>query len=385
LNALVLWNNLNIYTFNTFKLVTRFVKGVYMSMQGFIPAGGEGTRLRPLTLVMPKQLIPLLGRAIIEYPIQHLLDVGVRDIGIVIGYLGHLVREFLGDGSRYGAEFTYIEQLERLGIAHAIHLGIEHGFLSKPFINYLGDNILAQGIRKYVKRFLEEEPDAYILLSRVRDPSRFGVAVVRDGRVVRLVEKPREPISDLVVVGVYMFRDPDLVEKAFKSLKPSWRGEYEITDLIQWFIDNGHRVIYDTVDGWWKDVGTPESLLEALYLLLDSIEPRIDGSLEGDVVGRVIIDKDAVVEGRVYGPAYIGRGAFIGEKAVVEQYVSVESNVRFLSGSASRTLIMDQSVIDSNRLRLVDSVIGRYSTVKCSRELHGEIRLAIPDYSRVEI
>ncbi len=138
-------------------------------------------------------------------------------------------------------------QEERLGIAHAIHLAIEHGFINKPFVTYLGDNILAGGIDGYLRRFVEEEPDVYILLCRVRDPSRFGVAVVRDGRVVKLAEKPKEFISDLAVIGVYFFRDPDLVEKAFGSLKPSWRGEYEITELIQWFIDRGYRVEYDIV------------------------------------------------------------------------------------------------------------------------------------------
>jgi len=170
-------------------------------LKGLVLAGGEGSRLRPITLALPKHLIPLLGRAMIEYPIQHLVDVGVRDVGIVVGYLGHLVRGFLGDGSRYGVRFTYIEQSERLGIAHAIHLAVEAGFLDRPFVVYLGDNILAGGIGRYVERFSEEEPDVYILLSKVRDPGRFGVAVVRDGRVVKLVEKPKEFVSDLAVVG----------------------------------------------------------------------------------------------------------------------------------------------------------------------------------------
>jgi len=364
---------------------SKFGRGASMALKGLILAGGEGTRLRPLTLVMPKQLIPLLGKAIIEYPIQHLVEAGSREIGIVIGYLGHIVKDFLGDGSRYGASFTYIEQLKRLGIAHAIHLAIEHGFINDSFITYLGDNILAQGISKYAERFEEEEPDAYVLLSRVRDPSRFGVALIEGGKIVKLIEKPKEFVSDKVVIGIYMFRDPDLVEKAFKDLKPSWRGEYEITELIQWFIDRGHRVLYDSVDGWWKDVGTPESLLEALYLLLDSIGSRIEGDLKGDVVGRAIVEKGAIVEGKVYGPAYIGKGSFVSSRAVVEQYVSLEGGARILSGSVSRSLVMDQSTLDLNGLRLVDSVVGRSSSVRCSRELRGEVRLSISDYSRVEI
>ncbi len=356
-----------------------------MNLKGLVLAGGEGTRLRPLTLGIPKHLVPLLGKAMIEYPIQHLVDVGIRDIGIVVGYLGHLIREYLGDGSRYGARFVYIEQLERLGIAHAIHLAIERGFIDRPFVVYLGDNILAHGIERYVKRFLEEGPEVFILLCRVKDPSRFGVAVVRDGRIVKLVEKPKEFISNLAVIGIYMFRDPDLVEKAFRTLRPSWRGEYEITDLIQWFIDNGYRVTYDVVTGWWKDVGTPESLLEALYLLLDSVEPRIEGEIRGEVMGRVIVEKGAVVEGKVFGPAYIGRNAVVEKKAVVEHYVSIEQGAKIVSGSITRSLIMDYATIDINRLRLIDSVIGRYSSIRCTKEIHGEMKLAISNYSRVEL
>lgn len=179
------------------------------------------------------------------------------------------------------------------------------------------------------------------------------------------MEKPREPPSDLAVVGVYFFR----------ALKPSWRGEYEVTDLIQWFIDNGYRVGYDVVNGWWKDVGTPEGLLETIYLLLDESKPRIDGEVTGEVVGRVIVEEGAVVEGRVYGPAYVGRGTYIGRDAAVEHYVSIEGGSRVLSGSISRSLIMSDSVIDG-RLRLVGSVVGRGCVVEAS----GELRLATSDY-----
>ena len=353
--------------------------------RGLVLAGGEGTRLRPLSLSLPKHLAPLLGRAVIEYPIQHLVDAGVRDIGVVVGYLGRLIRERLGDGSKYGARFTYIEQVERLGIAHAIHLAIEYELLDGPFVVYLGDNILANGIKKYVRRFAEDEPDVFILLSHVRDPGRFGVVIVKDGGIVKLIEKPKEFMSDLALVGIYMFRDPDIVEKAFKTLKPSWRGEYEITELIQWFIDNGYTVKYDIVSGWWKDIGTPESLLEALYLLLDSIEPRVEGEVRGEIIGKAIVDKGAVVEGRVYGPAYIGVDAVVGRKAVVEHYVSVEHGAKMISGSATRSLMMDYATIDGNSLRLVDSIIGRYSTFKSTKEIRGEIKLVVSDYSRVEL
>jgi len=356
-----------------------------MDSKGLVLAAGEGSRLRPFTFSRPKHLIPLLGKPMIRYAIDDLVSAGVRDIGVVVGYFGDLIREALGDGSSFGAKLTYIVQEKRLGIAHAIHLAIEQGFIDKPFVVYLGDNILSHGIEKHLKRFVESNSDVYILLSRVKDPSRFGVAVVRDGKVVKLVEKPKEFVSDLAVVGVYFFRDPDLLEKAFKTLKPSWRGEYEVTELIQWFIDNGYRVDYDIVSGWWKDVGTYEGLLEALYMLLDDVDERVEGEVRGEVVGRVVVESGAVVEGKVYGPAYIGRNTYIGRNAVVEHFTSVEQESKILSGSLTRSLVLDGVFIDVNSLRLRDSVIGSKSVVKTRTNLYGEARFIISDYSVVEL
>jgi glucose-1-phosphate thymidylyltransferase len=353
-------------------------------LKGLVLAAGEGSRLRPFTFSRPKHLIPLLGKPMIRYAIDDLVYSGVRDIGVVVGYFGDLIREALGDGG-LGTRLTYIVQERRLGIAHAIHLVIEQGFIDKPFVVYLGDNILSHGIEKHLKRFVESNSDVYILLSRVKDPSRFGVAVVRDGKVVKLVEKPKEFVSDLAVVGVYFFRDPDLVEKAFKTLKPSWRGEYEVTELIQWFIDNGYRVDYDIVSGWWKDVGTYEGLLEALYMLLDDVDERVEGKVRGEVVGRVVVESGAVVEGKVYGPAYIGRNTYIGRNAVVEHFTSVEQESKILSGSLTRSLVLDGVFIDVNSLRLRDSVIGSKSVVKTRTNLYGEARFIISDYSVVEL
>lgn len=352
-------------------------------MKGLILAAGEGSRLRPFTFSRPKHLIPFLGKPMIQYSLEDLVSSGVKDIGVVVGYFGDMIREFLGDGSGFEAKVTYIHQEKRLGIAHAIHRGIEEGFLDREFIVYLGDNILSDRVRKYVEHWLENGSDAHILLAKVPDPRLFGVAVLRDGIVVKLVEKPKEPVSDLAVVGVYMFRDPELVARAFKSLKPSWRGEYEVTELIQWFIDNGFKVTYSTVDGWWKDVGTYEGLLDAVYLLLDRAEPRVEGEVEGEVRGRVIVEKDAVVKGVVHGPAYIGRGAIVERNATVEHYVSIEHNSKITSGSVSRSIILDNSTLDLNKARLVDSVIGSRSQVKCSREAYGDIKLIVSDYSTI--
>ncbi|MEM0004718.1 MAG: glucose-1-phosphate thymidylyltransferase [Desulfurococcaceae archaeon] len=354
-----------------------------MDLKGLVLAAGEGSRLRPFTFSRPKHLIPLLGKPMIQYAIDDLVDSGVKDIGVVVGYFKDLIKDALGEGPN-NYRLSYITQEKRLGIAHAIYLSIEEGFLDKPFIVYLGDNILSRRVRQNVRRFLEKDADVYILLSKVKDPSRFGVAVLRDGRVVRLVEKPKEFVSDLAVVGVYMFRDPDPVVKAFKTLKPSWRGEYEITELIQWFIDNNYQVDYDVITGWWKDVGTYDGLLEALYLLLDNVNERFEGDIRGEVIGRAIVEKEAVVEGRVYGPAYIGRNVVVEKDTIIEHYTSIERGAKILSGSLSRSLVLEEASLDIGGLRLRDSIIGARSIVKSRMGNHGEARLVISDYSIVE-
>lgn len=354
-------------------------------MQGLVLVAGEGTRLRPLTFSVPKQLISLLGKPVVQYVIEDLRDAGIRDIGIVVGYLGWLFREVLGDGSGLGVRLRYVVQERRLGIAHAIHRAIEEDVVRGSFVVYLGDNVLSDGVRGHVEWFREEGSDVHILLARVRDPRRFGVAVVEGDRVVRLVEKPREPPSDLALVGVYFFRDPDLVEKAFKSLKPSWRGEYEVTELIQWFIEHGYRVSFGIVNGWWKDIGTRESLLEGARLLLDRVRTSIRGEVSGEIEGRVVVEEGAVVEGRVYGPAYIGRGARVAKGVTVEPYTSLEAGSRVDSGLVARSLLLEESVADMGRARLVDSVLGRRARVTIRREIYGDVRLFVSDYSLVEI
>ena len=353
-------------------------------MKGLVLAGGEGSRLRPLSFSIPKHLIPLLGKAVIEYPIDHLLEAGIREIGVVIGYLGFMIQDYLSR-SRPNASISYIKQEERLGIAHAIYRAIEEGFIDEEFAVYLGDNIIESGVGRHIKSFEESDFDSYVLLYRVRDPSRFGVAILRDGKVVKLVEKPKERISDLAVIGFYMFKDPELVARAFRTLKPSWRGEYEITELIQWFIDNGYRVGYDFVNGWWKDIGTPESLLDALYFLIDRIENSIKGEVRGDFSGRVFVEDGAIVEGNVYGPAYIGRNSYVAKEAVIEPFTSIEAHARVESGIVSRSLVLNNARLKLNKTRLINSIIGRYSVIESTRELHGDVEFIITDYSIVRL
>ncbi len=353
---------------------------------GIVPAAGEGTRLRPITFSIPKHLIPLLGKAIIEYPLGHLSSLGVRETIVVVGYLGDMIREYL---ESRGYRVTYAFQEKRLGIAHAVYTAIEQaGVSGSPLVVYLGDNILLEDLSAHYKAFLEEGYDAYVLLAPVPDPRRFGVAVVEGGRIVRLVEKPKEPPSNLAVVGVYMFRDSDLFARLYKELRPSWRGEYEMTDLIQKFIDHGYRVGYSVVSRWWKDIGTPEGLLDAMQMLIDAIEgPVIRGRVEGSVTtSKVIVEEGAVVEGDIRGPAYVGRGSLVAEKARLEAYVSLEEGSIVKSGILVNTLVLGEgSVIDLGEARLEDSVVGRACEVRARRSVKSRLRLLVGDKARVEV
>ncbi len=350
-----------------------------IEVQALIPVAGEGTRLRPLTFTTPKPLIPIMGKPLIEYIIESLKYAGISDICLVIGYLGGLFRETLGDGQKLGIKLSYVTQNQRLGIAHAIYRAIEENVVYREFVVHLGDNYFEEPVSNFVRVFREKEPDVFIVLTVHKDPTRFGYVLVRDGRVVKLIEKPKEPPpGGYTLTGIYMFRDPDLVAKAFRELKPSWRGEYEITDLIQWFIDHGYQVEYVITQGWWKDTGTPDDMLELVQMLLDKIETRIEGEVHGNVIGRVVVEKGAIVEGDVYGPAYIGKNVQILRGTKIEHYVDIEQGCRIISGQLTRTLVLSEARIEANNARIVDSIIGRRATIMLNS---GQYKIVVGDYS----
>lgn len=348
---------------------------------GIILAAGEGTRLRPLTYTLPKPIIPIMGKPLITRLIEGLRNEGINGFTIIIGHLGFLFRQILGDGSGLGVKINYVEQRERLGIAHAIHRAIEEG-ANGELIAYLGDNYFGEGLGNFIREFREGDYDVFTVLTRHRDPTRFGNAIIRDNRVVKLIEKPREPPpNSYIVTGIYMFRDSREVEKAFKTLRPSARGEYEITDLIQWFIDNGYRVGYSITNNWWKDMGTPRDILDLLYLMLDESKPRIEGEVRGEANGRIIVEKGAVIEGVVHGPAYIGEGTVIGENTVIEHYVDIEANVGIYGGSISRSIIMNNARLELDKARIIDSIVGPNSRIKL---IGGVSRLVIGEGNIIE-
>jgi glucose-1-phosphate thymidylyltransferase len=326
-------------------------------MKGLILSGGRGTRLRPITFTSAKQLVPVANKPILFYGIEALAASGIREIGIVIGDTGPEIRDAVGDGGRFGVSVTYIEQEAPLGLAHAVLIS-ERFLGADPFCMYLGDNLIRERLEPLVSRFRDEKPNCQILLASVPDPTQFGVAVLRDGQVVRLLEKPKQPPSNLGLVGVYMF--DATVFDAVKAIKPSARGELEITDAIQWLIDQGHLVRPHIIEGWWKDTGKLEDMLEANRIILDTLLPRTDGTVvDSEVVGRVVIEAGArVVNSTVRGPAIIGRDAVI-ENAYVGPFSSIGDRVVLRASEVEHSILLEGARVTDVGGRIESSLIGR--------------------------
>jgi glucose-1-phosphate thymidylyltransferase len=327
-------------------------------MKGLILSGGRGTRLRPLTHTSAKQLVPVANKPVLFYAVESIVAAGIRDIGIVVGDTRMEVKAAVGDGSRFGARITYIEQDAPRGLAHAVLIS-EEFLRGEPFVMYLGDNLIANGITSLVEEYRRIGCNSQILLARVPNPSAFGVAELSDGRVVRLVEKPSNPRSDLALVGVYMF--DDTVFEAVQAIRPSERNELEITDAIQWLVDHGRSVHPHLVTGWWKDTGKVEDMLEANRIILDTFTARLPESLdEGSrVEGKVVLEEGVVLRGAVVrGPAVIGRNAVI-ENAFVGPYTSIGAETRISNCEIENSIVWEQCEIRDIPVRIADSLIGK--------------------------
>ena len=353
-------------------------------MKGLILSGGKGTRLRPLTYTSAKQLVPVANKPVLFYGIEALAEAGIRDIGIVVGDTEAEIRSAVGDGSRWNVRVTYIPQDAPRGLAHAVL--ISEPFIGRdPFVMYLGDNLLNKGIGAFVEQFVREAPAAQILLTRVPDPQMFGVAELTDGRVVRLVEKPKEPKSDLALVGVYMFSPA--VFDSVKRIKPSFRNELEITDAIQDLIDRGLEVRPHLVDGWWKDTGKLEDMLEANRLILDTIERRIDGEVDAEsrVEGKVIIEAGARIERSVIrGPVIIGAEARI-VGAYVGPFTSIGQRTEIRDSEIGHSIVLEGCVISDLANRIEDSLLGRNVRIHRMPVKPSAYRFMLGDNSEVGI
>ena len=353
-------------------------------MKGLILSGGKGTRLRPVTYTSAKQLVPVANKPVLFYGIEALVEAGIHDIGIVVGDTRTAIEAAVGDGSAWGATVTYIAQDAPLGLAHAVL--VSEPFLARePFVMYLGDNLLAQGIVPIVREFLATRPSAQILLTRVPNPQRFGVAELDGEVVVKLVEKPTEPRSDLALVGVYLF-GPDVFDSV-KRITPSFRNELEITDAIQDLIDRGLTVRPHIVEGWWKDTGKLEDLLEANRLILETFVRRIEGDIGADcrIEGKVVVEPGAVVRNSVVrGPAVIGAQTRI-EQAYVGPFTAIMNDVLIRGSEVEHSIVLERAVITDVANRVVDSLIGKNVRIYRQPVKPSAYRFMLGDNSEVGI
>jgi len=333
-------------------------------LKGVILHGGAGTRLRPLTHTGPKQLIPIANKPMSLYALETLREAGITDIAIILGSLApEKVQEYYEDGAKFKVRITYINQGEPKGIAHAVKL-TEYFVGDEPFVVFLADNLLKGGIREMVGDFEKSNAAAQIALCHVRNPQSFGIAELKNGRIVRLVEKPKDPQSDLALVGIYFFRRQ--IFNAIRRLRPSWRNELEITDAIQTLLNDGLEVQHRIVKGWWKDTGLPDDILEANQLVLSELSSYNRGRLEERVKisGIVCIGDGTVIRAgtTLRGPLIIGNNCEIGPDAYVGPYTSIGDNTLVRGAEVENTIIVGDCKVECKR-RIVDSLIGRNTQI----------------------
>ncbi|MEV4322482.1 glucose-1-phosphate thymidylyltransferase [Microbispora rosea] len=352
-------------------------------MKALVLAGGSGTRLRPITHTRAKQLVPVANKPVLFYGLESIAAAGVSEVGIVVGDTQDEIEAAVGDGSRFGLQASYLRQEAPLGLAHAVLIARDY-LGDDDFVMYLGDNFIVGGIENLVGRFRQRRPSAQIMLTRVSDPRQFGVAeLAGDGRVVGLEEKPREPKSDLALVGVYLFTPA--IHDAVAELKPSWRGELEITDAIQWLIDAGHEVEPAVISGYWKDTGNVADMLEVNRLVLESLERRVDGDTEDcELIGRVVVEAGASVRrSRIVGPVVVGSGTVI-DRSYVGPFTSIGADCVVSGSEIEYSIVLARSSIEGVR-RIEASLIGHDVEITPAPDTPKAHRLVLGDHSRVQI
>jgi len=353
-------------------------------MKALIASGGRGTRLRPITHTRNKHLIPIANKPILHYAIEAAAEAGIAEVGIVINADSDEVPRAIGDGARWGIRITYIPQQAPGGLAQVVALAEE--FVGKDkFIFYLGDNMVVGGVRRFIEEFEKSNSNCFLTLARVKDPERFGVPEIRDGRIVAVEEKPKHPKSSFAVAGIYLY-DRHIFE-AVKAIKPSGRRELEISDAHQYLIEKGYKIGYTEITGWWKDTGKPTDLLEANRLVLDNIAPANEGSVDerSTVAGKVVIQKGArIINSVVRGPAIIGEECVI-EESYVGPFSSIGSHTTVRKSEIEYSIILRDCKILDVGIRLEGSILGNdVEIVEASGKplVH---RFMIGDQSRVEV
>ena len=352
-------------------------------MKALVLSGGKGTRLRPLTFTTAKQLIPVANKPILGYVLDNISQANIKDVGVIIAQqTGEDVKNYVKDGSAWNIKVTYIVQ-EPLGLAHAVKTA-ENFLKQDDFIMYLGDNLIGKGITALLQKFEEENLDALILLNEVKDPTKFGVAVLdKQGNITKLIEKPKTPPSNLALVGVYIFSNK--IYKAIDKLKPSWRGELEITEAIQEMISQGGKVKAEKLNMWWLDTGKKDDILFANAKILDEfIRRQIRGKIvESKVEGRVNIQGNAkIVNSTVRGPCVIGEKCLV-ENSFIGPYTSIGNGARIIDSSVEYCVVLEDALVKGVK-RLEESLIGRKAKV-LKNQKRKALKLNIGDYSEVEI
>ncbi|MEO7718796.1 MAG: glucose-1-phosphate thymidylyltransferase [Capsulimonas sp.] len=353
-------------------------------MKALILSGGRGTRLRPITHTSAKQLVPVANKPILFYAIEAIKNAGITDIGIIVGDTHAEIRKACGDGAQWGVHITYLPQDAPLGLAHAVKIS-EEFMAGEPFVMYLGDNLVKDGITALVDDFRAEGYNAQILLAHVKNPTEFGVAELDGGRVVHLVEKPKEPKTDLALVGVYMF-DASIF-KAVNSIQPSPRGELEITDAIQYLIDNGYKVHSHVIGSWWKDTGKLDDMLEANRIVLDGLEAYCAGEVDdaSSLLGKVHVGKGArIINSVVRGPAIIGENTLV-ENAYIGPFTSVYYGCTIKNCEIEHSIVLEKSEIVDLGTRVEDSLIGKNVKVGSTTRKPKAYRFMLGDNSEVSV
>jgi len=356
-------------------------------LRGIILHGGYGRRLRPLTHTGPKQLIPVANKPISQYVLEDLVEAGINDITIVLGNTyPEKVEEYYGDGSKFNAKLSYVHQSEPKGIAQAIGLCEQH-MQNQLFVVYLGDNLIKSGIKNFTETFKTSNYDAMILLCEVENPQRFGVAKFdQNGKLIALIEKPKEPPSNYALTGIYFLKP--IVFDMIRKLKPSWRGELEITEALQLLVEKGYNVGYQAVKGWWKDTGAPEDILEANRMVLDELKPEIKGKIENknSIQGRVSIGENTIIEqgALIRGPAIIGENSTIENEVYIGPCTSIGNNVTIKKGEIENSIIMDNCYIEANE-RITDSLIAPHSKIISTNNKPRARRFILGERSHLEL
>lgn len=355
-------------------------------MKAIILSGGKGTRLKPMTHTVAKQLLPVANKPILFYVIDQIIESGIEDIGIIISpETGDEIKKQVGDGSRWHAKISYILQSEPAGLAHAVKTA--RTFLgNSSFLMFLGDNLIQDGIKKFIGEFNSKGPDALVLLKKVDDPRLFGVAELDEhGKITRLVEKPKEPKSNLALVGAYLFK-PE-IHTAIDRIKPSWRGELEITDAIQEMLNMGQVVESHVLNGWWLDTGKKDDMLEANRVVLDDLLKRdvnIEINDNSRIEGRVAIGEGTVIENStVRGPTSISENCRI-INAFIGPYTSIAAGTSIENSSIHHSIILGNCKINDME-NLIDSIIGRNTSVVHRKSISRSVKLFVGDDAFLEL